>query len=70
MLRRTLLLGAAMLLAGCAANPTQAPAGSGALAADYVKGSIKSVVMLPVLHASKAHGERTASSAGHSPRIH
>lgn len=54
MLRRTLLLGAAMLLAGCAANPTQAPAGSGALAADYVKGSIKSVVMLPVLHASKA----------------
>lgn len=54
MLRRTLLLGAAMLLAGCAANPTQAPAGSGTLAADYVKGSIKSVVMLPVLHASKA----------------
>lgn len=52
MLRRTFLLGAAALVAGCAAN---GPAKStGMLAADYAAGSVSSIVMLPVLNPSRA----------------
>ena len=52
MLRRTFLLGAAALVAGCAAN---GPAKStGTLAADYAAGSVSSIVMLPVLNPSRA----------------
>lgn len=52
MLRRTFLLTAAsLLLGGCAINNSSL---TGNLASDYVKGSVKSVVMLPVLNPSKA----------------
>ena len=50
MLRRTLLLGAAAMLAGCAVTGQSA----GSLNPNYVKGSVKSIVMLPVLNPSVA----------------
>lgn len=51
MLRRTFLLGAAVLLSGCAIHNV---ASDGILAPGYVQGSVKSVVMFPLLNASKA----------------
>lgn len=51
MLRRNFLLSAAVLLAGCASSPSNLQA---VLADDYVLGSVTSVVMLPILDASKA----------------
>ncbi len=45
-------MGAAALLAGCAVSKN--PAAQGTLNPNYVKGSVKSIVMLPVLNAATA----------------